>query len=117
MSAKYFAIRQDEVSHDGHSRITARDLSYFTGSKVIKNDVFFVKKGAISGDRMPHLQHDHHHIIISTVHIHLNHDRCMEGLAARGQGRVIQKSAYELISMKGVIHGHWVGTTIGQGLK
>jgi CopG family transcriptional regulator, nickel-responsive regulator len=69
------------------------------------------------GDRLTHLQHDHHHLIISTMHIHLNHDMCMEVLAVRGQGRAIQKLAYELISMKGVIHGRWVGTTTGQDLK
>jgi CopG family nickel-responsive transcriptional regulator len=31
------------------------------------------------------LQHDYHHDIISTMHIHLNHEQCLEILVVRGQ--------------------------------
>ncbi len=30
------------------------------------------------------LQHDYHHSIISTMHVHLNHDQCLEIIAVRG---------------------------------
>jgi len=31
------------------------------------------------------LQHDYHHEITATTHVHLDHDNCLEIVAVRGQ--------------------------------
>jgi CopG family nickel-responsive transcriptional regulator len=62
-------------------------------------------------------QHEHHHEIISTMHVHLDHDNCLEVLAIKGKADNIQKIADELIGMKGVKHGKLVTTTSGKNLK
>jgi CopG family nickel-responsive transcriptional regulator len=60
------------------------------------------------------IQHDHHEVILSTVHIHLDHHNCLEVLLVRGKAAVIRKIADELIAAKGVKHGKLTVTTTGR---
>jgi CopG family transcriptional regulator, nickel-responsive regulator len=62
------------------------------------------------------IQHDHHDVILSTVHIHLDHHNCLEVLLVRGKAGVIRKIADELVSAKGVKHGKLTVTTTGKDL-
>src|SRR5208283_1192826 len=62
------------------------------------------------------IQHDHHSVIVSTLHVHLDHDNCLEVLVVRGKADIIQKIADELITAKGVKHGQLTVTTTGQDL-
>lgn len=50
------------------------------------------------------LQHDYQKVIISTQHIHLDHDNCLEIVAVRGHAREVTKLANMLKSIKGVKH-------------
>ena len=60
------------------------------------------------------IQHDHHDVILSTVHVHLDHHNCLEVLLVRGPGPVIRQSADALITAKGVKHGKLTVTTTGK---
>lgn len=62
------------------------------------------------------IQHDHHDVIISTVHVHLDHHNCLEVLVVRGKAGLIKKIADELIAAKGVKHGKLTVTTTGKEL-
>jgi len=62
------------------------------------------------------IQHDHHDVIISTLHVHLDHDNCLEVLAVRGRAGTIKKIADELIAAKGVKHGKLTVTSSGKDL-
>lgn len=62
------------------------------------------------------LQHDHHPVILSTLHVHLDHDNCLEVLAVRGRADLIRRIADRLIAAKGVKHGKLTVTTTGQDL-
>ena len=62
------------------------------------------------------IQHDHHEVIIATLHVHLDHDNCMELLAVRGKAAVIKRIADELIAAKGVKHGKLTVTSTGKDL-
>lgn len=56
-------------------------------------------------DRLTDLQHEAHHNILSTMHVHLDHDNCLEVLVVRGRARDVRRVADSLISTKGVKHG------------
>jgi CopG family nickel-responsive transcriptional regulator len=60
------------------------------------------------------IQHDHHNVVISTMHVHLDHHNCLEVLVVRGRADVIKKIADELIGAKGVKHGKLTVTTTGK---
>ncbi|HUA59986.1 MAG TPA: nickel-responsive transcriptional regulator NikR [Bryobacteraceae bacterium] len=62
------------------------------------------------------LVHDHHHNILSTLHVHLNHDNCLEVRVIKGKSAAVRKTA-ALASTKGVKHGLLTITASGAGLK
>lgn len=62
------------------------------------------------------IQHDHHEVIVSTMHVHLDHHNCLEVLVVRGRASLIKKIADELIGAKGVKHGKLTVTTTGKEL-
>ena len=68
-------------------------------------------------EKLTSLQHDFHHSILSTLHVHLDHDHCLEVLVVRGKAGEVQKVADTLISTKGVKHGRLTITTTGRELK
>jgi len=59
-------------------------------------------------EKLADLQHDRHAIVVSTLHVHLDHDRCLEIVVLRGRSRDVQMLADRLISTKGVRHGRLV---------
>lgn len=56
-------------------------------------------------NKITDLQHDFQNVIISTQHIHLDHDNCLEIIAVRGKPADVIKLANMLKSIKGVKHG------------
>ena len=68
-------------------------------------------------ERLTDVQHEHHQSILSTLHVHLDHDNCLEVLVMRGKASVVQQVADTLISTKGVKHGRLTLTTSGAELK
>ncbi|MFO1475147.1 MAG: nickel-responsive transcriptional regulator NikR [Verrucomicrobiota bacterium] len=62
------------------------------------------------------IQHDHHDIILSTVHVHLDHHNCLEVLIVRGQAGAVRHIADQLIAARGVKHGKLTVTTTGKDL-
>ncbi len=67
-------------------------------------------------DRLTEMQHDHYRIVLSALHVHLDHDNCLEVLVLKGKASAVQKIADALISTKGVKHGRLTITTSGAGL-
>jgi CopG family transcriptional regulator, nickel-responsive regulator len=54
------------------------------------------------------VQHDFHHLILSSQHIHLDHDLCLETIAVKGLANELTDLADKLIALKGVHHGKLV---------
>ena len=67
-------------------------------------------------DRLTEMQHENFHHVLSTLHVHLDHDNCLEVLILKGKAAVVQKIADALISTKGVKHGRLTITTSGAEL-
>ncbi|GMV48897.1 nickel-responsive transcriptional regulator NikR [Nitrospirales bacterium NOB] len=63
------------------------------------------------------IQHDFQGRILAGLHVHLDHDHCLEVLVAKGKGADIRHIADALLSVKGVKHGKLTMTTTGKGLS
>lgn len=50
------------------------------------------------------LQHDYHHQINSTMHVHLNHDQCLEIIVVRGQLGKLRELHQRIQVQKGVLY-------------
>lgn len=67
-------------------------------------------------EKLTRHQHEEHEVVISSMHVHLDHHNCLEVLAVKGKPSAIRKIADTLISTKGVKHGKLVMTSTGRDL-
>jgi len=65
-------------------------------------------------DKMNELQHDHHNLVVSVLHVHVSHDDCMEVIVLRGAIKEIRALSDGLLSLKGVKHGRLFVTLAAQ---
>lgn len=68
-------------------------------------------------DKLTEHQHVHHHAIVSALHVHLDHDNCLEVVVVKGKAAEVKRLAAELIGTKGVKHGKLVTSTTGKNLS
>jgi CopG family nickel-responsive transcriptional regulator len=61
-------------------------------------------------EKLTALQHECHGTIVSTVHVHLDHQNCMEVLVLRGQSADVRRISDLMIATKGVKYGRLVVT-------
>ena len=69
------------------------------------------------GKRLTELQHHHHGAIISSTHVHLDEENCLEVIIVRAEPSEVRRIADELTSTRGVKHGKLVATSTGRDLK
>lgn len=65
-------------------------------------------------NKITDIQHDFQKIIISTQHIHLDHNNCLEIIALKGTSHEAQRLSDKLNSIKGVKHATLSMSTTGQ---
>jgi CopG family nickel-responsive transcriptional regulator len=59
-------------------------------------------------EKLTEIQHEHHDLVVSTSHAHLDHDSCLEVLIVHGEAKRVEQFAGRLIGLKGVQHGRLV---------
>jgi len=67
-------------------------------------------------ERLTELQHKHHHLVLSSMHVHLDHTNCLETIVMQGVSGEVKQLADLLISSKGVKHGKLNLTSTGKNL-
>jgi CopG family nickel-responsive transcriptional regulator len=67
-------------------------------------------------EKLTELQHRYYAAVMSSLHVHLDHDNCMEVILVRGKSALVQDLANALIATKGVKHGRFMLTTSGRDL-
>ncbi len=55
--------------------------------------------------RLTHAHHHHHDVSVSTLHVHLDHDNCLESVVVNGPTQQVKEFANAVISQPGVRHG------------
>src|SRR5579885_3042880 len=56
-------------------------------------------------EKLIEVQHRHGEMVVATLHVHLDHDHCMEVIVLRGKGSRLRELAAELRGLKGVHKG------------
>lgn len=59
-------------------------------------------------EKLMDIQHAHAQLVVSTMHIHLDHDLCLEVIALRGRATELQQMAAALKGLKGIHQGKLV---------
>lgn len=65
-------------------------------------------------ERLTDLQHELGEQVRSTLHVHINHDLCLEVIVIRGRSDLLQGIADRILALRGVKHG---GIEIVAGLE
>lgn len=68
-------------------------------------------------DKLTSLQHEHHHAVMATTHVHLDHHICAEMTMVRGRPRLIEEMTDALRRQKGVLHASYSMSSTGRKLK
>ena len=55
--------------------------------------------------RLTHAGHSHHNLVQSTLHVHLDHDDCMEVVILQGRTTEVKTHAHAITAETGVRHG------------
>jgi CopG family nickel-responsive transcriptional regulator len=63
-------------------------------------------------EKLTDMQHDLGEHVVSTLHVHLDHDHCLEVIVLRGPAGLLQAAADRLLATKGVEHGRLVATAL-----
>jgi len=56
-------------------------------------------------ERLTHLQHHAHDLVVCSMHVHLDHEDCLESLFLRGSTEAVRSFAEKLCAESGVRHG------------
>jgi len=67
-------------------------------------------------DHLLKAQHDFEEIIVSTTHVHLDHDNCLECVIVDGKAEDVGRLVKGLRSIKGIKHTALTMTTTGRGI-
>ncbi len=64
--------------------------------------------------RLTHAAHDHHDLSIATLHVHLDHESCMEVNVLRGKVGEVRHFADHVIAERGVRNGRLVMVPVSE---
>ncbi|OPY54621.1 MAG: putative nickel-responsive regulator [Methanosaeta sp. PtaU1.Bin112] len=67
-------------------------------------------------DNLTEIQHEFGSLIQSSLHVHLDHDNCLEVVVLRGEGQDVRKAAERMMALKGVKHVKLTTTSLGKEL-
>lgn len=67
-------------------------------------------------DNLTEIQHEFGTIIQSSLHVHLDHDNCLEVVVLRGEGQDVRRAAERMMALKGVKHVKLTTTSMGKEL-
>jgi CopG family nickel-responsive transcriptional regulator len=65
-------------------------------------------------EKLLDLQHDYYERIITTQHLHVDHERCLEIVLVKGKANEIKELADRIQALKGVLHVNLALTTLGK---
>jgi len=85
-------IESDRAEHDARAHCIA-SFSYVYDHHV--RDL---------AERLTAAQHDHHDLVVATMHVHLDHDHCLEVEVLKGTTKAVRSFADRIGAERGVRH-------------
>lgn len=109
-----FPTRSEAVADCMRQRLVAKE---WLAGKEVAGAVALVydhHRRALVG-RLMSIQHDFGGLIVTTQHLHLDHDNCLELVVVRGPAGSIRRLVARLKSVKGIKHHALMMSTMGAG--
>jgi CopG family nickel-responsive transcriptional regulator len=101
-----YATRSEAVRDMLRSRLQAREQERNSkGRCVAAVSYVYNHHERELAERLTTIQHAHHDLTISTMHVHLDHEECLETVLLKGAVSQVRQFAEEIIAERGVRHG------------
>ncbi len=66
-------------------------------------------------EHLAELQHAHHELTVAAMHVHLDHEQCLETVTLKGPAKAVRQFAEKMAAEKGVRHGQLNLVTVDLG--
>ena len=115
VASKRYANRSEAIRDLIRARLVERE---WKGNRAVIGTITLLYDHHVQDlpHKLTHMQHDSKARVISTMHVHLDHNNCLEVVVVRGRSRDVAELADALISVRGVRHGELTATSLGRGL-
>ena len=101
-----YANRSEAIRDLIRERLDAEQLEDRPGSECIASLTYVYNHHERElARRLTQTHHEHHDLSVATMHVHLDHDNCMETVILRGSGKEVKSFASAVIAQPGVRHG------------
>lgn len=103
-----FATRSEAVRQLLREKLTAAAWAADAADVAASLTLVYDHHRANLTDKMIEIQHRHADRVVSSMHVHLDHDLCMELIALRGPAKELQELGAALSGLKGIHQAHLV---------
>ena len=109
------AKNRSEVVRDLVRDALVTDASGMPGTEVLGTlTIVFDHHASDVQEKLHRIQHDYYKSIVSSMHIHIDADLCLEVIVLRDETTLVQQVAHLILGTKGVKNGRLVLTAVGQ---
>ena len=117
INQKGYANRSESIRDLIRNNLVEEEWKVGTGETVGTITIIYNHHKRELTDTLTNIQHKYHASMISTMHVHLDSNNCLEVLVVKGKAREIKIVADRLIGTKGVIHGKLTTATLGKDFR
>ncbi|GBQ28638.1 nickel-responsive transcriptional regulator NikR [Gluconacetobacter azotocaptans] len=106
MARRGYASRSEAIRDMIRDAASREDVLSRNGVCVAVLDYVYDHETRSLAQRLTHELHAHHHLSVASMHIHLDHDRCLETTVLRGPASALQKLSDTITTQRGVHHAN-----------
>jgi CopG family transcriptional regulator, nickel-responsive regulator len=109
IAARGYANRSEAIRDLARSGLQQSNLEVAQGRECVATLSYVYDHAARQlPKRLTQDFHDHHNLAQATLHVHLDHDSCLEVTVLKGRSSEVKAFADHVIAERGVRHGHVV---------
>jgi CopG family transcriptional regulator, nickel-responsive regulator len=105
LARKGYATRSEAIRDLIRDRLIRAETKNKAGEQVAVVTMVYDHHARELASRLIDMQHHHHDVVVSTLHVHLGARHCLEVSVLRGPAEEVTHLADELLATKGVLHG------------
>jgi CopG family nickel-responsive transcriptional regulator len=105
IEARGYATRSEAIRDLIRDRLVSEEAERVAGEGVAVVTLVYDHHARELAARLIDMQHHHHDLVVSSLHVHLGERHCLEVSILRGRMEKLRHLAEEMLATKGVLHG------------
>src|SRR5215211_8730416 len=105
IEARGYANRSEAIRDLIRDRLVREQGEAATAEQVAVVSIVYDHHARELAAKLIDKQHHHHELVVSTLHVHLGTDHCLEVSVLRGSGKKVRHLADDILATRGVLHG------------